>query len=61
MNKFGYEAETKYADLAADGEHHKYYFYKRFKMKLFGKVVSLLLCINAHIGISLNYFIFLFL
>ena len=32
--KFGYDAEDKYAELAMDGEHHDYYFFRRFKMPL---------------------------
>ncbi|XP_053399657.1 heat shock 70 kDa protein 12A-like [Mercenaria mercenaria] len=37
LDSFGYEAESKYADLATDGEHEPWYFFKRFKMKLFGQ------------------------
>ena len=37
---FGYEAENAYSELALDGEHHKYYYYKRFKMRLHEKKVS---------------------
>lgn len=32
--KFGYEAEDIYAELALDGKHHEYYFFRRFKMLL---------------------------
>ncbi|XP_060607561.1 heat shock 70 kDa protein 12A-like [Ruditapes philippinarum] len=37
LHSFGYEAESKYADLACDGEHGGWYFFKRFKMNLFGQ------------------------
>lgn len=32
---FGYEAEDAYAELVLDDKHHDYYFFERFKMKLF--------------------------
>ncbi|KAH3823189.1 hypothetical protein DPMN_124988 [Dreissena polymorpha] len=35
LDKFGYEAESKYAELAAEGEHKSWYFFRRFKMQLF--------------------------
>lgn len=38
---FGFEAEDKYAELAADGEHKDYYFFRRFKMSLYNATVSL--------------------
>ncbi|WAR14046.1 HS12A-like protein, partial [Mya arenaria] len=37
LEAFGYEAETIYADLAAKNEHKKWYYFRRFKMKLFDK------------------------
>jgi hypothetical protein len=40
FDSFGYEAENKYVDLAMDKEHAKYYYFRRFKMLLFDKVVS---------------------
>ena len=43
FNSFGYEAENNYSNLADEEEHHDYYFFKRFKMILFDKVVSRLL------------------
>lgn len=36
---FGYEAENAYSELALDDEHKKYYFFKRFKMRLHQKEV----------------------
>ena len=39
LEAFGYEAETKYADLADSGQHKEWYFFKRFKMMLHGKIV----------------------
>ena len=32
---FGYEAEDQYSDLTLDGDHEKYYYFRRFKMLLF--------------------------
>lgn len=41
FHSFGYEAESKYAELAEEQEQHRgWYFFKRFKMMLFGKIVS---------------------
>ncbi|XP_060594200.1 heat shock 70 kDa protein 12A-like isoform X2 [Ruditapes philippinarum] len=37
FHSFGFEAESKYADLALDEEHESWYFFKRFKMKLFSE------------------------
>jgi len=37
--KFGFEAEDEYSELAMDEKHSDYYFFKRFKMKLFDKMV----------------------
>ncbi|XP_052794653.1 heat shock 70 kDa protein 12A-like [Mya arenaria] len=34
FHSFGYEAEDMYSELAMDGEHHNWYFFKRFKMRL---------------------------
>jgi len=36
---FGFEAEDKYVELGEDNEHQDYYFFRRFKMKLFDKMV----------------------
>lgn len=40
LDSFGFEAENKYSDLAEEGEHEQWYFFKRFKMMLFDKIVS---------------------
>ncbi|KAL4230424.1 Heat shock 70 kDa protein 12A [Mactra antiquata] len=37
LHSFGYDAESKYADLAGDEEHSTWYFFRRFKMKLFSE------------------------
>lgn len=37
---FGYEAENRYMELAADGEHKDYYYFRRFKMLLHKTDVS---------------------
>jgi len=35
FDSFGYEAEDKYSDLAEDDKHFGWYYFRRFKMKLF--------------------------
>ncbi|XP_053400020.1 heat shock 70 kDa protein 12A-like [Mercenaria mercenaria] len=35
FNAFGYEAENAYTELAEDGEHEDYYYFRRFKMMLY--------------------------
>ena len=37
---FGYDAETKYAKLAAANKHRNHYYFKRFKMLLHGNKVK---------------------
>lgn len=34
LEAFGYEAENKFKDLVENGEHHNYYYFRRFKMEL---------------------------
>ena len=41
FHSFGYNAEDAYSELALDGEHEKWYFFKRFKMRLHEKRVCL--------------------
>jgi len=38
---FGYEAENKYSELVADGDHEEYYYFHRFKMLLHERVCVL--------------------
>ena len=40
--KFGYEAEERYYELAADDDvdHFQYYFFRRFKMILHSRAVN---------------------
>ncbi|KAL3878543.1 hypothetical protein ACJMK2_030883 [Sinanodonta woodiana] len=38
FHSFGYEAEDKYADLAADDEADGWYYFRRFKMTLYDKM-----------------------
>ncbi|XP_053399339.1 heat shock 70 kDa protein 12A-like isoform X2 [Mercenaria mercenaria] len=38
LDSFGYEAETKYAELATDELHKPWFFFRRFKMMLFDKM-----------------------
>lgn len=33
---FGFQAEDKYADCYSDGEHHDWYFFRNYKMALYG-------------------------
>ena len=37
---FGYEAENKYSELVADGEHEEYYYFHRFKMLLHDRRIT---------------------
>ncbi|WAQ94605.1 HS12B-like protein, partial [Mya arenaria] len=37
LEAFGYEAETRYAELIDEEAHESYYFFKRFKMKLWNQ------------------------
>ncbi|WAQ94594.1 HS12B-like protein [Mya arenaria] len=37
LEAFGFEAETRYAELIDEEKHDSYYFFKRFKMKLWDK------------------------
>ena len=39
FNSFGFEAEDKYMDLALDGEEKDWYYFRRFKMTLYDKMV----------------------
>ncbi|XP_052794098.1 heat shock 70 kDa protein 12A-like [Mya arenaria] len=38
LEAFGYEAEDKYAKLADDNKHRTHYYFKLFKMMLYGKI-----------------------
>lgn len=40
LHSFGYDAETKYAELAEDEKHKDWYYFRRFKMTLFNRPVS---------------------
>jgi hypothetical protein len=42
FHSFGYEAEDKYAELAEDGTHQDWYYFRRFKMMLFGQQVYII-------------------
>ncbi|XP_052282526.1 heat shock 70 kDa protein 12B-like [Dreissena polymorpha] len=39
FKKFGFDAEDAYADFAMDDNHKDYYYYRRFKMELFNKLM----------------------
>ena len=46
FNCFGYEAETKYSELAGEKKHDDYFYFHRFKMNLNeGKVGKFSFCI----------------
>ncbi|XP_045203146.2 heat shock 70 kDa protein 12A-like [Mercenaria mercenaria] len=38
FHSFGFEAEDNYSDFALDEKHQDFYFFRRFKMKLFDKM-----------------------
>jgi len=38
--RFGYEAETKYAQLSEKQMHKDWYYFQNFKMKLYGDRVN---------------------
>ncbi|XP_060551254.1 heat shock 70 kDa protein 12B-like, partial [Ruditapes philippinarum] len=38
LDSFGYAAETKYAELAVEGTHKPWYYFRRFKMMLYDKM-----------------------
>ena len=39
FHSFEYEAENNYSELAMDGEHESWLFFKRFKIRLYEKKV----------------------
>ncbi|XP_053389073.1 heat shock 70 kDa protein 12A-like [Mercenaria mercenaria] len=39
FDSFGYDAETKYSDLAFDREHHDWFFFRRFKTFLYNRKI----------------------
>ena len=41
FHSFGYEAETKYAQLSEKQMHKDWYYFQNFKMKLYGDRVNL--------------------
>jgi hypothetical protein len=41
FHSFGYEAENNYVELAQEDGHHDYYYFRRFKMLLFDKMVCM--------------------
>jgi hypothetical protein len=43
FHSFGFDAEEEYSGLALDNKHGDYFFFRRFKMKLFDKLVGNLL------------------
>lgn len=49
IENFGYQAEKKYAELSADNEHQKWYFFRRFKMSLHGQKVSQVIIVSIRL------------
>lgn len=41
FESFGFEAEDRYSDLTLDKEHHAWFYFRRFKMKLYDSKVCL--------------------
>jgi hypothetical protein len=41
IDSFGFDAEDKYAELVEKGQHNDWYFFERFKMQLYDKIVSI--------------------
>lgn len=39
FDSFGFEAEEKYANLSATNKHRDWYYFRRFKMMLYDKMV----------------------
>lgn len=42
FHSFGYDAEDNYSELALDDNHHDWYYFRRFKMTLYKRMVCLL-------------------
>ena len=38
-DSFGFDAENKYAELCLEGAHHEWFFFRHFKMLLYGNKV----------------------
>lgn len=39
FDSFGFEAEENYANLVLTNKHHNWYYFRRFKMMLYDKMV----------------------
>jgi hypothetical protein len=42
LHSFGYDAENKYIDLIQDEEQEHWYYFERFKMKLYDQQVTII-------------------
>ena len=42
FHSFGFEAEDKYMELSEDNENDEWYFFRRFKMKLYQNTVFII-------------------
>jgi hypothetical protein len=58
---FGYEAEDAHAELVLDGVHNEYYFFDRFKMKLYENKVCVLNLQRQLFNINVYLFLMLLL
>ncbi|XP_060589195.1 heat shock 70 kDa protein 12A-like [Ruditapes philippinarum] len=55
LHSFGYAAETKYANLAEEGTHKRWYYFRRFKMMLYDKMTnSKKLAVRMQLGKELH-------
>ncbi|XP_052781107.1 heat shock 70 kDa protein 12A-like isoform X2 [Mya arenaria] len=54
FSAFGYDAESKYTSLVEAEEHEKWYFFRRFKMKLHNKTIKRDMEIEDETGKKLN-------
>ncbi|XP_052780055.1 heat shock 70 kDa protein 12A-like [Mya arenaria] len=54
FSAFGYDAENRYSILVEEGEHIKWYFFRRFKMKLYNEDITRDMDIEDETGKKLN-------
>ncbi|WAR17779.1 hypothetical protein MAR_032373 [Mya arenaria] len=54
FSAFGYDAESKYNSLVEAGEHDKWFFFRRFKMKLYNTDIKRDMDIEDETGKTLN-------
>lgn len=52
FDSFGFEAEDRYSELALDDEHRDWFYFRRFKMMLYGMQVIFIYACNFEANIS---------